>query len=188
MTLTSIIIITSWIILWLLWLITSFFQKRSKEKPPLLARMFYSGLFAISIFLLLFSSRIYILNYIIIYVSTLVNILAIIFSISGLIICIYSRIILGSNWSKDVMIKKDHQLITKGPYKYIRHPIYTGLLMLYLGTMLAIGNVGSVLGFIILAFSFYLKANEEENLMIKNFGERYILYQRETKKFLPYLY
>jgi protein-S-isoprenylcysteine O-methyltransferase Ste14 len=66
---------------------------------------------------------------------------------AGLLFAVWARQYLGSNWSSTVSIKKDHQLITNGPYALVRHPIYTGLLLALVGSETAIGERRAVLAF-----------------------------------------
>jgi len=188
MTITGIIIVVSWVIVLAYWTFEAFFQKKVKKNSNVKSRIFYSLVLLLSYILLLFSSKIYFLDYLLIHVSVFVNMLAILLAVGGMIICIYSRKVLGSNWSREVMIKKNHELITTGPYKYIRHPIYSGLLMLFLGTALAIGNLGSLLGFVLLVINFKIKSLNEEEFMLKCFGKKYEAYMKRTKGFMPGVY
>ena len=187
MNLTTIVILSCWAILLLYWTVSAFFQKKIKEKTNIRGNLLHSLLLFISLVLLLISSKIIFLNYILIRVSLTINILSILFSIIGVVLCVYSRTVLGDNWSKDVIVKKNHELITKGPYRYMRHPIYSGMILLVLATALAIGNIGSTLGFIILLISLTLKSKQEEKLMIKTFGKKYIAYRKRTKALIPYV-
>jgi protein-S-isoprenylcysteine O-methyltransferase Ste14 len=188
MNFIGVVILTCWIILLSYWTICAFFQKETKEKPTLKSRMFYSSVLLFSYLLLLFSYKFLIFNYVLIRTSLVINIVSVFLSLVGLIICIYSRKVLGSNWSREVLFKKNHELITRGPYRYVRHPIYLGLLMLFLGTALAIGNLGSILGFILLFFNFKQKYRDEEALMIKHFKGRYLAYMKKTRALIPFIY
>ncbi|HEY2018140.1 MAG TPA: isoprenylcysteine carboxylmethyltransferase family protein, partial [Bryobacteraceae bacterium] len=58
-------------------------------------------------------------------------------TLTGLLFSIWARVILGANWSRSVTIKQNHELITAGPYSFVRHPIYTGLLTAFLGSAIA---------------------------------------------------
>src|SRR6059058_501866 len=78
---------------------------------------------------------------------------------------LWSRVVLGGNWSSGVAFKEQHELIERGPYAYVRHPIYSGVLLMFLG--IAIFR-GSVTGFVLLAILFvglWLKAGQEEKLL-----------------------
>lgn len=83
------------------------------------------------------------------------------------------------------MIQADHQLITAGPYAYLRHPLYTGLIVALVGTTLIAGEYGSILGWIILISIFRLKARREEQLLEGEFGQEYAAYRAHTGSLLP---
>ena len=70
--------------------------------------------------------------------------------IGALAICIWARISIGRNWSGVVTLKEDHQLIERGPYRWVRHPIYTGLLMMYLATAIVLGRGGGFIGLLLI--------------------------------------
>jgi protein-S-isoprenylcysteine O-methyltransferase Ste14 len=105
----------------------------------------------------------------------------------GVGIGVWARLSLGTNWSGMVTLKKDHELIRTGLYRWIRHPIYTGILAGFLGTELIRGNVRGLLGFLILWLSFYFKARREENFLRQEFGEGFEEHARHTGMFLPKL-
>src|SRR2546421_11716055 len=96
----------------------------------------------------------------------------------GLLLTLWARVVLGGNWSSGVAFKEQHELIERGPYAYVRHPIYSGVLLMFLG--IAIFR-GSAAGFILLAIivvGLWLKALEEEKLLTRLFGEAYPRYQK----------
>lgn len=103
----------------------------------------------------------------------------------GLIFAVWARIALGANWSGTVTIKSGHNLIRRGPYKWIRHPIYTGLLISVVGTVLLQGEVRSFLGFAIILFALYRKARREEKFLSEEFGEGFVEHAKHTGMFLP---
>jgi protein-S-isoprenylcysteine O-methyltransferase Ste14 len=105
----------------------------------------------------------------------------------GVGIGVWARLSLGTNWSGMVTLKKGHELIRTGLYKRIRHPIYTGILVGFLGTELIKGQVRGLLGFLILWLSFYFKARREENFLRQEFGEGFEEHARHTGMFLPKL-
>ena len=103
----------------------------------------------------------------------------------GLIFAVWARIALGANWSGTVTIKSGHNLIRRGPYKWIRHPIYTGLLASVVGTILLQGEVRSFLGFAIILFALYRKAKREERFLSEEFGDTFAEHAKQTGMFLP---
>jgi protein-S-isoprenylcysteine O-methyltransferase Ste14 len=107
--------------------------------------------------------------------------------ISGLGFAIWARVMLGRNWSGVITLKEAHELVDRGPYRFVRHPIYTGMLAMFAGTAIAIGYFGGLLGLLLLFASFWLKLKREEDLMLKQFPEKYAAYQRRVKRIIPFL-
>jgi protein-S-isoprenylcysteine O-methyltransferase Ste14 len=103
----------------------------------------------------------------------------------GLLFSGWARLALGSNWSGTVTIKANHQLIRRGPYRFIRHPIYTGMLTALLATAITQRLVSGVLGFAVVFFALYRKALREESFLSQEFGDAFAEHQRHTGMFLP---
>ncbi|MGA9529165.1 MAG: isoprenylcysteine carboxylmethyltransferase family protein [Terriglobales bacterium] len=103
----------------------------------------------------------------------------------GVALAIWARWNLGRNWSDKVVLKVDHELIRSGPYRYLRHPIYTGILLGVAGTVVTVGEVRGLLALILLAASYYVKATREEKILAANFGEAFEAHKRRTGFFLP---
>lgn len=106
-------------------------------------------------------------------------------AIFGSAFAIWARLILGANWSAEVQIKQGHTLIHKGPYKFIRHPIYTGILLMLLGDALAIGELRAALAFVLILVGFARKAKKEESYLAAEFGPAFDEHARRTGFFLP---
>jgi len=85
-------------------------------------------------------------------------------------------------------VPPDSNLISDGPYKFIRHPMYLGVLLVALGLLINVDTPLRILAFLLLAFDIIIKANYEEMLLIKYFKEGYKDYQQKTKKFIPFVY
>ena len=98
----------------------------------------------------------------------------------GLVLAIWSRRHLGRYWSGEISIKVDHQLIREGPYRLLRHPIYTGLLTMYAGTTLVTGEWLGILGLAIAVFAYWRKIRLEETNLDVAFGPEYEAYRQET--------
>jgi protein-S-isoprenylcysteine O-methyltransferase Ste14 len=107
--------------------------------------------------------------------------------VAGLALCIWARRTLGGNWSGSVTVKDDHELVQVGPYRRIRHPIYTGVLLMILGTGLAAGQVHGLLAFPISLIALWLKSRVEERWMTAEFGERYVAYRMSSWALIPYV-
>ena len=108
--------------------------------------------------------------------------------ILGLAFALWARVTIGTNWSARVTLKEDHELIQRGPYGLVRHPIYTGLLTMALGSALLIGRVGGIVGFILFVIAFWMKAGHEEALMLQQFPAEYAAYRQRTKRVIPFLF
>jgi protein-S-isoprenylcysteine O-methyltransferase Ste14 len=105
----------------------------------------------------------------------------------GAAFAIWARWSLGRNWSAEVSLKADHQLIRSGPYAYVRHPIYGGLLLAVIGTAVVIGEWRGLLAILIMAVGHVLKAKREEAFMTAAFGDQYQQHRSETGFLLPRL-
>jgi protein-S-isoprenylcysteine O-methyltransferase Ste14 len=108
-------------------------------------------------------------------------------TIAGLLFAVWAREHLGSNWSRSVTIKQDHELITTGPYAVVRHPIYTGILTGFLGMAIAISEMRGFLAFVLIFLALWLKLRMEEQWMRSQFGETYAAYAHQTAALVPYL-
>jgi len=103
----------------------------------------------------------------------------------GLVFAIWSRRHLGRNWSGEITIKVEHELIRSGPYRRLRHPIYTGLLAMYAGVLLVTGEWLALAGFIIVSLAYWRKIRLEEANLNVAFGADYDAYRRESWALVP---
>jgi len=103
----------------------------------------------------------------------------------GVALAIWARWNLGRNWSDKVVVKVDHELIRSGPYRFLRHPIYTGVLLAIAGTALMIGEGRGLVALVLLAGIYYVKARREEKILAANFGEAFAEHKGRTGFFLP---
>jgi protein-S-isoprenylcysteine O-methyltransferase Ste14 len=106
----------------------------------------------------------------------------------GLLLAIWSRKVLGAEWSQDVELKQGHKLVERGPYRLMRHPIYTGHLLMGLGTAIASGSLVGFVGLASLMAGFWIKLNQEERLLLRGFPMEYPEYQARVKALIPYLF
>lgn len=106
----------------------------------------------------------------------------------GLLIAIWARRHLGRNWSGEISIKEEHELIRSGPYGLLRHPIYTGLLAMYLGVALVTGERLAAIGFALAVFAYWRKIRLEEANLETAFGSDYAAYRRATWSVIPGVY
>jgi len=113
--------------------------------------------------------------------------------IAGVMLCgagvgfaIWARVNLGRNWGMPMSRKEDPELVTTGAYSLVRHPIYGGILVAMLGSVIAV-SVFWALALIVFGAYFIYSARREEKLMIAQFPEQYCEYMKRTKMLLPYM-
>jgi len=103
----------------------------------------------------------------------------------GAAIAIWARYCLGEFWSARVMLKEGHRIIRSGPYAFVRHPIYTGMLTAAIGTGLVVGEWRAIVAVVILLVTHSRKALREESLLMTEFGDEYAAYRNSTGFLFP---
>jgi len=106
---------------------------------------------------------------------------------AGLLFSTAARMQLGGNWSGTVTLKQDHTLTRSGPYRVVRHPIYTGMLVAVLGTAVAEGEWRGLVAVAAVLAAFLRKVRIEERFMLEAFGEEYARYRREVPALVPWV-
>jgi protein-S-isoprenylcysteine O-methyltransferase Ste14 len=104
----------------------------------------------------------------------------------GLLFTVWARVHLGRNWSGTVTIKREHELIVSGPYTIVRHPIYTGLIVAFIGSAMARGEWRGVLAVFIAWAALWRKLRLEERWMLERFGEQYTAYCHRVPALVPF--
>jgi protein-S-isoprenylcysteine O-methyltransferase Ste14 len=105
----------------------------------------------------------------------------------GLAFAVWARVYLGRNWGTPMSQKVEPELITSGPYRYVRHPIYSGIILGMAGTAMAI-SIYWVVGVVMLGAYFIYSASIEERNMARFFPEAYPAYKRSTKMLIPFVF
>ena len=106
--------------------------------------------------------------------------------VAGVGIAIWARWTLAGNWSSDIQFKQRHELAQRGPYRFVRHPIYTGILLMCLGPALLFGRLHFWLGLLFFGIGFWIKLKQEEALMMRHFPE-YAEYRKRVKALVPFV-
>jgi protein-S-isoprenylcysteine O-methyltransferase Ste14 len=116
-----------------------------------------------------------------------IEVLGIVITAAGIAFAIWARTYLGGNWSSSVTVKIDHELVRSGPYRWVRHPIYSGMILGMLGTALVRGQVRGLVAVVLLYVGFKIKSRIEEHAMAGAFGAQYDEYTRTTGAIIPRL-
>ena len=106
---------------------------------------------------------------------------------AGLALSVWARGVLGRNWSATVTLKEDHEIVRAGPYRIVRHPIYTGLLVAVAGCAVALGEWRGPLALAIAAVALWRKLRLEERWLTEEFGARYADYRKQTRALIPFI-
>jgi len=179
-------------ILWLGWLAYWFVAARdvkaTRRHEPRLTRLLHVALIVIAAVLLAFRldalawlDERFLPSTVIAYWLGLVMLAA------GIAVAVWARRYLGRNWSGTVTVKQDHELVRSGPYRFVRHPIYTGLLLAILGTAVAIGEWRGLIAFALITAGFLLKIRTEERFMSETFADAYARYRAEVPALIPFI-
>ncbi len=117
------------------------------------------------------------------------KVIALIIYTLGLVLRYWSLILLGKNFSRDVEVTMDQELVSHGTYRYVRHPLYLGLFLLVIAVPLYVGNIIIFFLAIPLMFkSISIRILEEEKFMEETLGDRYISWKNKRYRFLPFIY
>jgi protein-S-isoprenylcysteine O-methyltransferase len=178
-----------WTALWIVWLISALTAKRSVQRQTVISRLEQSILVTTA-FCLLFGRGLWphwLRQRILPESDAVLLWTGLILTAAGVGFAIVARFWIGRNWSGTITIKQQHELIQSGPYRIVRHPIYTGLLLAYLSTALVYGELRGFVGFVLLLLGFGRKLRMEEAFMVQQFGNAYLDYKRRVKALVPFV-
>jgi protein-S-isoprenylcysteine O-methyltransferase Ste14 len=122
-----------------------------------------------------------------IFQNEVVRSIGVILAAAGIGFAIWARRHLGRNWSGTPRMKVGHGLVTSGPYRFVRHPIYTGMLVALFGSALTAGFVWFII-FIIVTGVFIRRIRIEEKYMMELFPDQYPAYRARTKALVPWVW
>jgi len=109
--------------------------------------------------------------------------------IAGLVLRWMAIIHLGRYFTVDVAIAEDHRLIESGPYRFVRHPSYSGALLAFAGFGICLGNWISLLVLIVpISWAFLRRIEIEESVLMQALGDTYAAYSRRTRRLVPFVY
>jgi protein-S-isoprenylcysteine O-methyltransferase Ste14 len=177
-----------WGVFVVVWLMAAIFTKRTVYRESIARRFRYMIPILIGWYLV---SRGYRLgspfNIHVIPRTDAILVAAAILCVFGLGFCLWARAVLGRNWSGTVTLKQDHELIVRGPYRLVRHPIYTALLAMLMATAIEQGHIAGMIGLVFVFISFWIKSTDEEEVMLGQFSDQYRAYQLRTKRLVPFV-
>jgi protein-S-isoprenylcysteine O-methyltransferase Ste14 len=174
----------------LYWWLTSMNVKTTERREPMLSRWAHLGPMAIAAWLLLapnlalpgLASR-----FLAEADAPVAFAIGATLTAAGLLFAVWARRHIGRNWSATVTLKEGHELVTSGPYALVRHPIYTGLLLAFAGSALAIGEWRGIVATVIAFAALWRKLRLEERWMRERFGPAYASYSRRVKALVPFI-
>jgi len=169
----------AWIIFWVYWLVSAF---GAKERRSGRRRIPVNGLTALSVILLF---RVFRGGGLAVHSPVLGAIGTAVFA-SGIAVAVWARVHLGRNWGMPMTEKAEPELVTSGPYRFVRHPIYSGLLAGVLGTALVTNLIGLIVVAVLGAYFYYSASVEEKNLTA-TFPTAYPAYRATTKMLIPFV-
>ncbi len=177
-----------WIVFLVTWMVWAIKNKPVQQRESVSSRLSYT-VFVVVGFYLVFSvkalqpwMRLHLFP-----ANRAAEILGVVLTAAGIGFAIWARAYLGGNWSGTVTVKVGHQLVRTGPYRWVRHPIYTGLILALVGTALERRQVRGVIAVVLVYAGFKMKSKIEERAMTSTFGAEYADYSRTTGAIVPKL-
>jgi protein-S-isoprenylcysteine O-methyltransferase Ste14 len=175
-----------WLLFGVYWLASALKRKKTKQRETILQRFAYALPLGLSFYFLYQPHPLYgWLRDRFLPAGPVGEWLGVTLTAGGIAVAFWARWHLGTNWSGVVTLKEGHELIRTGPYRAIRHPIYTGILLALLGTATTFGEVRALLAVAIAWLSFYIKARREELFLSQEFGPGFAEHKQRTGMFLP---
>ena len=182
------VIIGCWIVFGAFWVVAALQTKRTVERQDMSSRLAHTVPIVAGAWLLVKgSSDPGALGDRVIPHSLPFLLAALVLTVAGLGLALWARVTLGGNWSGIVTFKEGHELIRHGPYGHVRHPIYSAILLMVLGSVLATGTLGAVVGLPLIGLGVWLKVRQEESLMTAHFPAEYASYRSQVSALIPRL-
>jgi protein-S-isoprenylcysteine O-methyltransferase len=178
-----------WMALVLVWLVSALRTKRTIQRQSSASQLLYTAILVVGVYLIFAKGTgIPWLDRHLVLVSIPIALVGLVTVLMGVVFSIWARVMLGGNWSNSVTVKEDHTLVRRGPYRIVRHPIYSGILLGMIGSALQRGEIRSFVGIVICGLSFWLKTRAEEQFMVQRFGEEYLQYCHQVKALAPFIF
>lgn len=190
MAIFSIVTVALWAILFAYWIFSAFTAKKTIRR----ASWWRGAILRLAVFMVIFMLiRLQLVDrasFSRFMFSTATNaylgVLGLVLCAAGVAIAIWARVNLGRNWGMPMSLREGHELVTTGPYRWVRHPIYSGFLLVMLGSAFTDGAFWLVI-LIISAGYFIYSAKAEEKTMMEQFPDQYPAYMKRTKMLVPWV-
>ena len=178
-----------WLVFIIFWIASSLGVKNNIQENNRQVSSYFKLMIPTAILILLFNTTRLrqLLNYHILPVTLFVQTTGIFICALGVAFSIWARTHLGKNWGLPMAMKEKPDLVVTGPYHFIRHPIYTGISIAMLGSMVTVGFIW-LISLILFCAYFIYSAKKEEKLMLLQFPKGYHDYIERTKMFIPFIY
>jgi protein-S-isoprenylcysteine O-methyltransferase Ste14 len=175
----QIAIAIAWLVFWVGWLAAAFSAKKGRGGRRQLSLRGFSALAVVLLFRVFRGGSLEVH-------SLVLGVIGVAVFATGIALAVWARVYLGRNWGMPTTQKEDPELVTSGPYRFVRHPIYSGILLGVLGTALAT-NLGGVIIVGVLGAYFYYSASVEEKNLTATFPTTYPAYRASTKMLIPFV-
>jgi len=120
---------------------------------------------------------------------TTVSLVGLLLLLLGIIVRVWAIYTLGKHFTATATINNDHELITAGPYRFVRHPSYLGAFMAVVGTPVFLnGSWSVILALTAMSVAYYIRITAEEKMLLNYFGDKYTVYTRHTKRIIPFIW
>ena len=186
-TILDSIILGCWMIFAAWWLVSALRVKTPAERQSRWSALAHRIPVGLGWFLLAYQGLPPPMNLVLMPRTDWVRIIGVVVCVLGLYVTLWARRTLAGNWSSDVTFKQSHELVKTGPYRFVRHPIYTGLLVMCLGSAIEIGRLHCFLSLVVVGIGFWIKLKQEESIMLRHFPNEYPVYQKQVKALVPFV-
>ncbi len=177
-----------WFVLMVVWLIAAIGRRKTVRRQSHGTRLWQSGILLLGGWLLFWrNTGVAWLDFTVMPRTNIVQWTGFAITLAGIAFALWARLTLGTNWSGVVALKEGQNLVRRGPYRVLRHPIYTGILAGLAGTAVTRGSVHALMALPVCAFAFWLKSLTEEQFMVDQFGEEYLQYRRHVRALVPFI-
>jgi protein-S-isoprenylcysteine O-methyltransferase Ste14 len=120
------------------------------------------------------------------FANPVLNWIGVVLCVMGIAFALWARAYLGRNWGMPMSVKENRELVTGGPYHFVRHPIYTGMIVAIFGSAL-VGGLPWIFFFVLYMIYFLYSARREEKMLAQEFPNEYPAYKRRTKVVIPFV-